>query len=347
MKSYKILKKEIMECPVCGEIHELELRQSDAIIKVKDEEVIYREKYYICLNSIKDNCFAQNETINQNLLAVNDAYRKKKNLLTSEEIKAIRNKFKLTQAEFAILLGLGEITITRYETKQIQDVSIDEILRFVNSHPIILLDYLEQRKDKFTKEKYNEIKTNIKAVINEENIKIDNLKIKYVEYDKKNEFNGNCLLNIDKLINYVAYIAKTMQDEGIELKKVVLMKLLWYIDAINYKLYNKTVTGLVYVHEDYGALPIGHEEIMYLPSISFTKKQLKEEQYQYNIYVRNDYKIKKIEDKEKEIIDKVINKFKNYRSSEISEYMHKEDAYKNTLLLQVIPFSLTKTLNPI
>ena len=103
----------------------------------------------------------------------------------------------------------------------------------------------------------------------------------------------------------------------------------------------------MYVHEEFGALPLGHDQIMYLPSISFNKKQITEEQFQYNIFLKKEYRIKKINDKDKEIIDKVINKFKNFRSSEISDYMHKEDAYKNTLLLQIIPFSLTKTLKPL
>ena len=139
---YKILKKEIMDCPVCGEKHELELRESDATLEIKGDRVCFKEKYYICNNSSKNNSFERDNMIDENLLSAKDAYRKKNNLLTSKEIKAIRTRFKLTQAEFAILLGLGEVTITRYETKQIQDVSIDQIIRFVNDNPFILLEKL-------------------------------------------------------------------------------------------------------------------------------------------------------------------------------------------------------------
>lgn len=344
---YKILKKELMNCPLCGKTHELELRESIATLEVKGDRVYFKEKYYICNNLKKNNCFEKDEMSDENLLEARDAYRKKNQLLTSKEIKAIRNKFKLTQADFAIILGLGEVTITRYETKQIQDVSIDQIIRFVNDNPFVLLEYLEKRKDKFSDKKYNEIKENIKNSISKELIEINNLKIKYINFDEENEDNGNCILDIDKLSNVVAYIANKMQEEKIELKKVVLMKILWYIDALRYKKYNKSLTGLVYVHEEFGALPIGHEEIMYLPSIEFIKKQINEEQFQYKIFKKNNYKIKKFDSKDQEIIDKVINKFKNFRSSEIADYMHKEDAYKNTMLLQIIPFSLTKTLNQI
>lgn len=66
---------------------------------------------------------------NINLINSLDEYRKKKDLLTSKEIKEIREKYQLAQSEMAYLLNLGEITITRYETKQIQDASVDNMIR--------------------------------------------------------------------------------------------------------------------------------------------------------------------------------------------------------------------------
>lgn len=346
---YRILKKEQMYCSICDKEHELELRESDSILEIKGEEIKYKEIYYCCTNTEKNNCFTINNMMSENILRAKDNYRKKHNLLTSKEIKEIRNFFELTQAEFSIILGLGEITITRYETKQIQDTSIDKLIKFVRDNPIVLLDYLEDKKDKFSKERYSQIKESIKNKIKNnsysDNFKIQLLKYKYIEFDKKSDENGNCILDIDKLNNIIAYIVYKMNSLSITLKKVVLMKLLWYIDAKSFKEYNKAITGLVYVHEQFGALPIGHDEILSLPSIKVEKITLEEDHYQYNIDLNKNYKIKYIDNKENEIIDKVINKFKNYRSSEISEYMHKEDAYKETLLCQIIPFSLTKTLN--
>ena len=55
------------------------------------------------------------ELWNINLINSLDAYRIKKDLLTSKEIKDIRKKYDLTQSELAYLLNLGEVTITRYE----------------------------------------------------------------------------------------------------------------------------------------------------------------------------------------------------------------------------------------
>ena len=67
--------------------------------------------------------------VNRNLLNARDAYRKKKGLLTSREIKMIRMENGLSQKEFAEMLGLDQQAIVRYETKAIQNEEVDCLLR--------------------------------------------------------------------------------------------------------------------------------------------------------------------------------------------------------------------------
>ena len=43
---------------------------------------------------------------------------------------------------------------------------------------------------------------------------------------------------------------------------------------------------------------------------------------------------------EKKVLDRVIYKFKDYKASEIVEYMHEERAYKETVNGEIIPFRL-------
>ena len=105
------------------------------------------------------------------------------------------------------------------------------------------------------------------------------------------------------------------------LYKVKLMKMLWYADSLSYKIYGHSMTGLVYCHEGMGALPIGHYKIGGLQLVNM------EEECDYE-----------------EILDKVIEKFKGYTASQISEYMHDEVAYKKTNDKEIIPFSLAKQI---
>ena len=335
-------KKVNMFCSICEENHDVSLIEEERETMVKGEKIKYKELYYKCDKYRDNNIFMSGELWNINLINSLDAYRIKKDLLTSKEIKDIRKKYDLTQSELAYLLNLGEVTITRYETKQIQDASVDNMLRELNDNPLLALKLLEKNKNKF--KRYEEIENKIKEIIDKNVISFLNeqeLIAKYTDFNEININNGNVLLNIEKLKNILGYITKEMG----QMKKVVLMKLLWYIDSISFKIRGYAITGLVYQHMPYGALPIGHREIIELSSIK-SKLFINDREFEeYKIEFNNEYKIKRIEKDEKEIIDKVINKFRNYRSSEISNYMHKEKAYKETKDNDIIPFSFANELN--
>lgn len=71
------------------------------------------------------NEFVNGEMNNQNLLNARNEYQKKHNLLTSNEIVEIRNQYNLSRIGLAKLLGWGEATISRYDSKAIQDDAYD------------------------------------------------------------------------------------------------------------------------------------------------------------------------------------------------------------------------------
>lgn len=58
-----------------------------------------------------------------------DIYKKQNNLLTVQEIKNTRKKYGMTQKEFALSIGVGEITVHRFENGAIQTEAADAIMR--------------------------------------------------------------------------------------------------------------------------------------------------------------------------------------------------------------------------
>lgn len=104
------------------------------------------------------------------------------------------------------------------------------------------------------------------------------------------------------------------------------------------------MTGMVYRHNDMGALPVGHYSLMNLENLNVHE----EESYNYDsmlhIYPTKgmDYSILTAEDKS--ILDTVIRKFKNYKAKEIVDYMHEERAYRETKSGDIIPFSMAKDI---
>ena len=98
---------------------------------------------------------------NENLLNARNAYRVKMGLLTSDEIVAIRESYGLSQVDLAKLLGWGEATISRYESKGIQDEAYDTMLRLVKDNPLQALEFLKKNSEKFSVMKRLDIKVKI------------------------------------------------------------------------------------------------------------------------------------------------------------------------------------------
>ena len=63
-------------------------------------------------------------------------YRKKHGLLSADEIRAIRDRFDLTQADLARLLRLGANSISRWESgRNVQSAAMDMLLRLIRDVP--------------------------------------------------------------------------------------------------------------------------------------------------------------------------------------------------------------------
>lgn len=63
--------------------------------------------------------------------------------ITSEEIKAIRGKYGLSQQSFARLLGIGEASMVRYESGQKPSKANANLIRAAN-HPAFMAECLER-----------------------------------------------------------------------------------------------------------------------------------------------------------------------------------------------------------
>lgn len=63
-------------------------------------------------------------------------YRRKHGLLSADEIRAIRERFGLTQGDLARLLRLGANTVSRWESgRNVQTGAMDVLLRLIRDLP--------------------------------------------------------------------------------------------------------------------------------------------------------------------------------------------------------------------
>lgn len=344
MKGETAVGTQLMDCPICDKIHEVELRERENVIIIKGEETSYLEKVFFCCNAEDDECeFETGKLANENLLRARNAYRVNHGLLTSDEIVEIREMYGLSQVELAKLLGWGEATISRYESKSIQDEAYDNTLRLIRQNPLVTLDFLNKNKTKFTSEKYSHIRKNIINGLDsygKEYLSRQALEGDYVLYSEASDANGNVVLNIDKLETAISYIAGKVED----LFKVKLMKMLWYADALSYKKTDRAITGLVYCHEKMGVLPIGHYKIMGLENVIVDEISSPHYDVIYHFAANRHTDKDALSEAEYETIDSVIKKFGSYTGNHLIEYMHEESAYTQTKMGEIIPFSLAKEI---
>ena len=121
--------KETIYCLHCDEEKEYYLQKEKRVVNVKGDvfEVTLNVAYCaFCHEKVFPDSVGK-----ENDLIVYDAYRKRHNLLTSEEIKAIRKKRNMSQRELAAFIKCGEKNIARYENGTIQDRVFDYLIRMV------------------------------------------------------------------------------------------------------------------------------------------------------------------------------------------------------------------------
>ena len=344
MESGTLIRKIHMSCPLCDKTHEVEERKRITTITLKGEEVTYEERFYFCIYANEDeNEFETGAMTNENLLNARNAYRVKKGLLTSDEIIAIRESYGLSQVDLSKLLGWGEATISRYESKAIQDEAYDIMLRLIRDNPLKALEFLKKNSDKFSTSKYSKIRANIIDKLDsygKEFLTRQTFEGEYASFEEPSDSNGFTMLNIDKIEAMISYIAQKVDN----LFKVKLMKMLWYSDALSFVDNGYSITGMVYRHEPMGALPVGHYSLMNLENLNVQEEMSYNFDTMLHIYQTDDMDYSVLSDEEKAILDRVILKFKDYKAKDIVDYMHGESAYLETKSGEIIPFSLAKEI---
>jgi putative zinc finger/helix-turn-helix YgiT family protein len=83
--------------------------------------------------------FQDSKRLQEDAIAI---YRKTHELLSADEIRGIRERFSLTQADLARLLRLGSNTVSRWESgRNVQTAAMDMLLRLIRDLPGSI-DYL-------------------------------------------------------------------------------------------------------------------------------------------------------------------------------------------------------------
>ena len=329
-------------CPYCNSEQEYYIdkrileKYKGVLVNVEENVPICKKcKNELIINNIEDD----------NLKRIYSEYRKIKNIITPSEIIKLRNKYNISQRELTAILNFGKMTINRYENGSMPSKTHSDYLRLISKD-----------KNEFfnkVKEAYNNNRISAKTFakieknINNENLDDNNYELKlYIENElktSKNIYNGFTIFDLEKLQNLISYIASKTK-----LYLTSLNKYLWFIDMISYNKRAVSITGLTYIHEQYGPVIIHrkYEEISKLDEkYKREDKENNDGSIQSIIISNNNYDLSDFDDKEIQIIDYVIGLLENKSVKEISNLSHKELAWKNTKRYEKISFEYADNLN--
>jgi len=295
-----------------------DLKTRKQIVEVKDLKLEYEETYKIDPKTGEE-IFDRDVEI-ENDIKLYDLYKKEKGLLTIAEIQNIRKKYGMNQKEFAVSIGVGEITVHRFENGSIQTDATDAIMR-LSSDPDNMNDLLEKTRANFSAEIYQ----NFQQKINE----LRNLKKHCIAKYDSSEFKNLTIKQYDVNIIADALINKYNNQYDLLSKKYNIMesinseyitplklqKLLYYVQSITLQIFGKpafknkifawthgpVVEEIYQIYKKQGKTPINSKKNIKDIGIAFDK-----------------------------ILDVVIKSYGQIEAVRLISLTHEEDPWKNT-----------------
>ena len=325
-------------CPYCDSEQEYYLETRN-FKEYKGVLVNVEENVPIC-NKCKNELII-NDIENENLKRIYSKYRKIKNIITPEEIVELRKKHNISQRELTSILDFGKMTINRYEKGALPSKSHSDYLKLLIKDEQEFLDKVEEayHVGRISFKTFEKINTNI-------NYEDKNQKLKmYIENNLKsrpNIYNGFKTLNLERLQNLISYLASK-----VNLYLTSLNKYLWYIDMISYNKRAIAITGLTYIHEQYGPVIYDrkYEEISKLDEkYKREDTENRDGSIQSRIISNENYDITLFSESEMEIINEVVELLKDKPVKEISRLSHKEEGWKKTERFEIISFEYANNM---
>lgn len=282
-------------------------------------------------------------------------------LLTGEEIRAIRESYGLSKRGFAALLGLGDITIHRYETGQQPDEAPSQLIGFtrdplnmrrllhINGHrlPATARARVEDSITQMLAQNGVELAAQMLETPPPPSTKRRSSRLQVESEDLRHggrDFSPHTLL---EMILFFAAQAASSPPHGVYKTKV--NKLLWYADFHHFRRYGQSISGAVYIHDLYG--PVAHGYPLYLARLEQEKKlemceyQKPEWEVSAEVLLTSIREFPLLSRPAQMSLYAVHRYFLDVGSSKISEISHQEKGYRETVRYQEISYLYAHSLN--
>ena len=330
-------------CPYCKKEVEYKIEKRE-LKEFRGIEVNTFENVAIC-NECNQDLYV-NKIEDENNERIYKIYREKANIIKAEDIVKLREKYDISQRELTAILGLGKMTINRYERGGLPTKSQSDYIKLLIENEDRFIEKVKEayENNNITEKTYKKIvsegqEENISKKRVQENIR---RYLKEVLNRKPDIYNGYKSLDLEKVENIISYIASKVKNLTI----TSLNKYLWYIDMLSFNKRAVAITGLTYQNQKFGPTIVykKYDELSLLDD-KYQREDIETENGNTTKIISNEnFNLDKINDSEKEIIDTIIKLLKNKKVTDISEMSHREDGWKKTKRLEKISFEYAMNL---
>lgn len=288
------------------------LRVRKTQVDVKGSLIEYDEYYLVDENG--EEIFDRNIEI-ENDQRLYDIYKKQNNLLTNTEIKKIRQKYELTQKEYALVIGVGEITVHRFEKGSIQTEAVDSIMRLSNDPDNMSFLLLQNRKN-IGEKLYNTLLDKIKELQilkRHAIVDINKFDLKVLKFEEENAIDvAKNIINI-----YNSKVDELVRNYDITpeyITNLKLQKLLYFVQALCLMIFGKKAFSEKILAWPYG--PVINEVYQkYKPNRT---NEIVSEKF-----------IKNISSGLYKVIEEVVTCYGSIEANKLIDFTHEEEPWKN------------------
>ncbi|HAF61685.1 MAG TPA: hypothetical protein DCK95_05110 [Anaerolineaceae bacterium] len=321
------------ECPVCGKTEEWEQVTTRENFEVRGENIPVEFSILRC-----PQCQTEFDNLGSDIdpyALAYEEYRKRKGMVHPNQIKEFRKKYDLTQKELSNLLGVGEITLSRYENGALQDEAHDRLLKFI-FEPSNLFFTIQEKENVISDEKKRALLPRLRYETDIESF------LRFYTNQKPDIFSGNKMVDLEKVVDMIRFFTYSQS-----IFKTKLLKLMFYADFKFFKDFNQSITGLRYEHYTFGPVPYHFIELIGVAlnidaNISIEERGAGD--YTGEVIISANPPSSNLSQEEITTLREVQDHFASFTSREIVNYAHREKGFMQTKDRELISYEYAKEL---
>lgn len=273
-------------CPTCMKLVDISIVQS------KEEREIKGKKYpYTSFHAYCKECGKEVDVNELYLLSERNSsleYRRQNNLIMMDEIEKVMSIFDIEKRPLSLVLGFGELTITRYLAGQIPSAKCSAILKGVLNDYRVYRQLLDENKKLIADGAYRKTMAALRRVI-----------------------------RINKAESKIEAAALYIINSSYEVTNMSLQKLLYYANAF-----------YMVLHEGIALFPDDCQAWIYGPVYPQIYSKYKEfDNSTLNGCDMNPEYMNMLNEEEKNLLNAVISSFAVYNGSVLADFTHAEEPW--------------------